>query len=353
MTKTKKKEACNMNMIAIRGATTIKENTKIEILEATQELLSAIIKENKIEIQEISSILFTATKDVTKAYPAVAARQLGITQASLMCMQEMYVEGSLPMCIRVMVQIQRINANMDLHIKHIYLHGAKKLRPDLVYGSSIAIDGPAGAGKSTIAKKVAHALGYTYIDTGAMYRAVAYYCKQKGINWDCKQDVINVLDNIDIKIRNKEGIQYIYLNNEDVTSLIRNQEIASGASVVASYEKVRKQLVKLQRNLALETSVVMDGRDIGTHVLPNANLKIFLTASVIERAIRRAKELELNGHIAQLDEIKQEIIDRDYSDSNREFSPLSKASDAVEIDTTGKSIEEVTKEILQLLNKVS
>lgn len=340
-----------MTTIAIRGATTVSKNEKVTILEATKELLISILKENKIEIKEISSILFTATKDITKVYPAVAAREIGITEAALMCMQEMYVEGSLPMCIRVMVQIEQKSAHRDLSIKHIYLHGATKLRPDLAQTSAIAIDGPAGAGKSTIAKNVSNALGYIYIDTGAMYRAVAYYCKQNHINWHNEEEVISALGNIDIKITIQNNTQHIYLNNEDVSHLIRNQETASGASTVASYDKVRKQLVKLQQKLAAETSVVMDGRDIGTHVLPNAKLKIFLTASVIERATRRAKELEQNGYTVDLSEIKQEIIDRDYNDSNREFSPLRKATDAIELDTTGKSIDEVTNEILALISR--
>lgn len=340
-----------MTIIAIRGATTIKENTKTQILAATTELLNTIIKENNIKIDEIISILFTATKDITKAYPAIAARQLGITQAALMCMQELEIEDSLEMCIRTMVQIQRDPINTDNPpTKHIYLHEAKKLRPDLVTKHSIAIDGPAGAGKSTIAKKVATALGCAYIDTGAMYRAVAYYCKQKGTNWNDQSKVVAILDEIDIKIKNKQGSQHIYLNEEDVSDLIRTQDIASGASTVATYEKVRKKLVDLQRKLALKESVVMDGRDIGTHVLPNASAKFFLTASVLERATRRVNELKQRGLVADLQEIKQEIIDRDYNDMNREFSPLCKAADATEIDTTGKTIDEVTNELLKMIH---
>ena len=338
-------------MIAIRGATTIQENTKTQILEASEELLKCIIVENNIKIDEITSILFTATKDVTKAYPAVAARQLGITQAALMCVQEMYVEESLPMCIRVMMQIQRHGiCKNDSPTRHIYLHEAKKLRPDLISKHSVAIDGPAGAGKSTIAKKVAESLGCVYIDTGAMYRAVAYYCKQKGIDWEDESKVNASLEEIDIKIKNQEGAQHLYLNNEDVTELVRTQEVASGASVVAAYEKVRKKLVQLQRNLALEDSVVMDGRDIGTHVLKDASAKFFLTASVSERAMRRVKELDQRGQVATLDEISRQITERDYNDMNREFSPLCKAVDAIEIDTTTKSIDEVTNEILKVIN---
>lgn len=330
-----------MNIVAIRGATTINHNTREDILEKTEELLAQIIQKNKIDISQIISITFTATKDITQAYPAIAARQLGITRAALMCMQEMYVEGSLPMCIRVMLQIDK--ANNPMEIQHIYLHKAKKLRPDLLPKLSIAIDGPAGAGKSTIAKKIADTLNYVYIDTGAMYRAVAYYCRQHNIHWEDEHSVNSILDNIDIK----------YLNNEDVSNGIRTQEIANGASVVATYEKVRKKLVQLQRELAKKASVVMDGRDIGTHVLPNANLKIYLTASVSERAKRRFEELTKKGANPELVDIEREIIDRDYNDSNREISPLCKAHDAIEVDTTHKSIDEVVKEILNLVEELA
>lgn len=336
-------------MIAIRGATTIENNEENDILTATKELLNAILKENELDIADINSIVFTATKDVTKAYPAVAAREIGITQAALMCVQEMYVEGSLPMCIRVMVQVQK--QSKGLHIEHVYLRGAAKLRPDLAKGFAIAIDGPSGAGKSTIAKEVASTLGYVYIDTGAMYRAVAYYCQENDIDWHQEQEVIKALKDISIKIKIIDETQHIYLNGKDISDLIRNQEIASGASAVASYEKVRIQLVKLQQDLAAQSSVVMDGRDIGSHVLPGADLKIFLTASTAERAIRRAKELEQNGYKVELDQIKQEIIDRDYNDSNREFSPLCKAPGAITVDTTGLSIKEVTKAILKLVSQ--
>lgn len=335
-----------MNIIAIRGATTITNNTKEEILQKTEELLTTIIEENKIQIPQIISIIFTATVDITKVYPAVAARNIGITNAALMCMQEMYVEGSLPMCIRVMVQIQSAKA-MDF--KHIYLHEATRLRPDLSPSISIAIDGPAGAGKSTIAKEIAKKLGYVYIDTGAMYRAVAYYCKLNNIDWNKEENVSCALEDITIKITTHKDGQQIYLNDENISDFIRTQEIATGASAVAAYKGVREKLVKLQQDLALKTSVVMDGRDIGTHVLPKASLKIFLTASVSERANRRLKELQQRGYEVNFEEIHQDITNRDYNDSHREFSPLCKAPDAVEIDTTGKSIYNVVNEILELL----
>jgi len=338
-----------LNIISVRGATTIEENKKENILERTEELLNTILDENKIEIKDIKSIIFTATEDITKVYPAVAARNIGITKAALMCVQEMHVEGSLPMCIRIMMDFQRRDKDPKLPIKHIYLHKASKLRPDLAESLAIAIDGPAGAGKSTIAKEVASQLGYVYIDTGAMYRAVAYYCKENSIDWKREEEVIGALKDIKIEIQIINEKQHIYLNKKDITDSIRNEEIASGASTVATYEKVRIELVRLQQELASKTSVVMDGRDIGTHVLPNANYKIFLTASVTERAMRRVQELEQNGQQVELKKIKEDIIKRDYNDSNRKFSPLSKAEDAIIVDTTGKSIKEVTDEVLNII----
>ncbi|NLM12357.1 MAG: (d)CMP kinase [Epulopiscium sp.] len=216
---------------------------------------------------------------------------------------------------------------------------------------AIAIDGPAGAGKSTIAKMIAKKLNIIYVDTGAMYRAVALYCINRGINCRDKESVEKILDQINIKILYIDNAQRILLNNEDVTDRIRTQEISQGASDVATLQAVRIKMVELQRNLAQNASVVMDGRDIGTHVLPNASLKIFLTASVEERANRRYKELIQNGIDCSLSKIKEEIEVRDKNDSCREFSPLRKAEDAIEIDTTGKTIEEVVNIIISLIPK--
>jgi len=216
---------------------------------------------------------------------------------------------------------------------------------------AIAIDGPAGAGKSTIAKMIAKDLNIIYVDTGAMYRAVALYCINHGIKCVDKESVEKVLEQINIKIQYIDNAQRILLNNEDVTEKIRTQEISQGASDVATLQAVRIKMVELQRELAKSASVVMDGRDIGTHVLPNADLKIFLTASVEERASRRYKELIQNGIECNLSKIKEEIEARDKNDSCRECSPLKKAEDAIEVDTTGKTIQEVVDRIISLIPK--
>lgn len=210
---------------------------------------------------------------------------------------------------------------------------------------SIAIDGPAGAGKSTIAKKIAHDLKCIYIDTGAMYRSVGYYCLQNHINYQNEEVVCELLNDMHITLKTSEAGQQIYLNGNDVSQSIRTDEVASAASKVATYGPVRSELVKRQQEMAKSQSIVMDGRDIGTVVLPFATLKIFLTASVDERAQRRYKEYVEKGMDVSLEDLKEEIKARDAQDSERKISPLKKADDAVEIDTTHMEIEEIIETI--------
>ena len=216
---------------------------------------------------------------------------------------------------------------------------------------NIAIDGPAGAGKSTVARLVADKLGYLYIDTGAMYRTVGLYVIRKGLDTTKPEHVNSVLDeiNLDVKLSN-EG-QRIFLNGEDVTNLIRTPEISMAASNVSAVPEVREKMVFMQRKLAESKSVIMDGRDIGTVVLPNATTKIFLNASIDVRTDRRYKELIRKGQNVTFDEVKADIIKRDNNDMSRATSPLKKADDAVEVDTTGKSLDEVVGEIIEIVNK--
>ena len=204
----------------------------------------------------------------------------------------------------------------------------------------IAVDGPAGAGKSTVSKLCAARLGYTYIDTGAMYRAVALKVIQSGENLD-----ENLIKDIEITLDESEKV---FLDGVDVTKEIRTPEVSRGASNVAKFGFVRKKLTELQREMAKRGKVIMDGRDIGTQVLPNADLKIFLTASVDERAKRRFEELKAKNFPANLDQIKNEIILRDKQDSEREIAPLAQADDAILLDSTNLSIEQVVNEILRL-----
>lgn len=213
---------------------------------------------------------------------------------------------------------------------------------------NIAIDGPAGAGKSTIAKKIAKTLEIIYVDTGAMYRAFGLYCMRNGVSLDDKS-LNEAVDDIHIGIRYDSGEQQVILNNEEVNTFIRDEAVGKMASKVSAFKQVRQGLVDLQQKLAKENSVVMDGRDIGTYVLPNADLKIYLTASVDIRAKRRFDELQKKGMHADYEAIKDEIAKRDYRDMNREFAPLKKADDAIEIDTSTLSINEVVQKILGLL----
>lgn len=215
----------------------------------------------------------------------------------------------------------------------------------------IAIDGPSGTGKSTTAKLLAQKLNYIYIDTGAMYRAVGLYCDKNKINIDDEEEINENLDNIDIDIFYKDGIQEILLNGEVVSKDIRQNHISHYASVVSQYKGVREKLVSLQQGLASKNSVIMDGRDIGTVVLPNADLKVYLIASNEVRAERRYKELIEKGQDVKKEDILKELEERDYRDSHRENSPLKKALDAIEVDNSNLTIEETVEKIYDLFKE--
>ena len=214
---------------------------------------------------------------------------------------------------------------------------------------NIAIDGPAGAGKSTIAKALAKQLNIVYVDTGAMYRAIGLYFSRKQVAKDDVETVERECENIDVSIGYEDGEQIVYLNGENVNGLIRTPEAGMMASAFSMHKKVRAKMVELQQALAAKTSVVMDGRDIGTVVLPEAEVKIYLTASSSVRAKRRYDELIEKGIDCNLEQLKKEIEERDYQDMTREVSPLKKAEDAIELDTSDLSIEEVIKKMQQIV----
>ena len=215
---------------------------------------------------------------------------------------------------------------------------------------SIAIDGPAGAGKSTIAKRVAKELGFIYVDTGAMYRAMAVYFLDKGIDSKDEEGIAGACGSVSVKIMYENGTQQVILNGENVTSRLRTEEVGRMASATAVYGCVRTKLVELQRELAEGTDVIMDGRDIGTCVLPDATVKIYLTASVEARARRRYDELVQKGETAELEIIKEDIEKRDYNDMHRDISPLRRAEDAQLVDSSDMNIDEVTKAILDIFS---
>ena len=216
---------------------------------------------------------------------------------------------------------------------------------------NIAIDGPAGAGKSTIAKKVAKELDFIYVDTGAMYRSMALYLIRKGVKAEEKNKIIELLPEIHVTLAYVEGEQHVYLNKEEVSSLIRNEEVSQMTSSVSTIPEVREALLSLQRNLAKENNVLMDGRDIGTCVLPNAELKIYLTASTKVRAKRRYDEMIEKGMECNLKELEASIKERDQRDMNREIAPLKQAEDAVFLDTSDMNIEEVVNAIIRLVKE--
>ena len=205
---------------------------------------------------------------------------------------------------------------------------------------SIAIDGPSGAGKSTIAKAVSKKLGFIYVDTGALYRSIGLYVLNKGKDTANREEVAALLPEISVKIRYVDGAQHVYLNEKDVSDDIRRPPVSMAASNVSAHPEVREFLLNLQRQFAEENNVVMDGRDIGTVVLPNADIKIFLTASSEDRARRRYNELIEKGEQVEFDKIHEEIKQRDYNDSHRAIAPLKQAPDAVLVDTTECTLEE-------------
>ena len=211
---------------------------------------------------------------------------------------------------------------------------------------SIAIDGPAGAGKSTIAKAVAKSLGYYYVDTGALYRGLAFGLMQKGVPFADEKAVEKEIQNLDVELLYENGVQKVFCNGKDCSALIRTSEIGEGASVISQYASVREKLLDLQRNVARQHSCVMDGRDIGSVVLPHANKKFFLTASPEVRARRRTLEFREKGEPANYESILEEVKKRDERDMNRLVAPLKQVEDAIFIDSSDLKVEEVVDRIL-------
>ncbi len=216
---------------------------------------------------------------------------------------------------------------------------------------NVAIDGPAGAGKSTVARAAAKELGYIYVDTGALYRAVGVYCLRKGIETTDKDGVGAVLCEINVELKFIDGLQYVYLNGNDVSTEIRLPEASMAASNVSAIPSVRAFLFDLQRDIAAKNNCIMDGRDIGTVVLPNAQVKIFLTADDTERAMRRYKELQEKGSSVTYQEVLDDLRVRDYNDSHREIAPLKPADDSVIINTTGYTLEESINKIVSTIKE--
>lgn len=329
-------------MKAIRGAITVGEDSPEEIKKAVSKLLSAIMKENGLTDENIVCILFSNTEDLRSYYPAKAAREEGFFSCALYSSLEPTINGALEKCIRVMLLTDTENKP-----KHIYLEGARKLRKDVACSYNIAIDGPAGSGKSTVSKILAKRLDILYLDTGAMYRACALACLNARI--DCKDEsqVRKFIDVIDVSVKYENGAQVTFLNGENVSEKIRTPEISMLASIVSAHKCIRNKMVDMQRKIASENSCVLDGRDIGTNVLPDAEFKFFLTAAPEIRAERRMKENAAKGISQPFESVLEEIILRDKQDASREYAPLKKAADAFEVDTGHLSIEEVVSLIIK------
>ena len=322
-------------MRAIRGATTVREDSPQEIREAVAELLKEIAARNASVQESCISILLSNTADIRSLYPAKAAREAGFSGCALFSAQEPSIDGSLPLCIRVLVL-----AEGDAPVRHVYLRGAANLRKDLSR-YSIALDGPSGSGKSTVAKRLARELDILYLDTGAMYRACACKASEAGVDLSDESAVEAMLSSLDLRIEYRGGAQHTILDGRDVSEEIRRPEVSMAASKISALGCVRKKMVEMQRKIASEQSCVLDGRDIGTAVLPDAPFKFFVTASVPVRARRRYDELRAKGYTVDYDALEKEIEERDRNDASRAISPLRRAEDAVLVDTSDMSVDEV------------
>ena len=348
-----------MYTVAIRGATTIDADTKEEVIQRTRDLVSEMVSSNSLNNADrrCVSVIVSTTSDIHSYYPVRAIRESGLLSgAPLFSCLEPDINGALPLCIRVMITANFADSG-DKNIRHVYQRGAASLRPDLATKPklnktvNIAIDGPAGAGKSTIAKRLAGALGFLYLDTGAMYRAVALKMLACGVPLDDEAAVGAVLKETVIDVRHENGAQRIFLDGSDVSDDIRRHEVSKAASDVSALPCVRLKMVELQRDIASRTNTILDGRDIGTYVLPNAEVKFFLTATVDERARRRYGELIAKGTDCTYETIRKDIEIRDYNDSHRLFAPLKKADDAIEVNTTDMTIEEVARHMTEIISE--
>ncbi|MBR7186902.1 MAG: (d)CMP kinase [Clostridia bacterium] len=333
-------------MVVIRGATTIAADTKEEIQKSVTELLEQIVSRNNLKREELVSIVFSSTSDIHSYYPAKAAREAGFESASLFSAQEPEIEGGLALCIRTMIFVEK---NISPH--HVYLRGAKVLRRDITDIYNVAIDGPAGSGKSTVAKLLARDYNILYLDTGAMYRACALKALEAGVEVADEAAIVSLMRDVRLDVAYENGTQKTLLDGRDVSEDIRRPEISMAASTVSKHPSVRLHLVEKQREIAGKFSCVLDGRDIGTFVLPDAAYKFFLTATPEVRAKRRYEELLAKGHAVDFEELKAEIIRRNEQDSTRALAPLRRADDAVLVDTSNMTIEEVVATVKKFIQE--
>ena len=333
-------------MTIIRGATTILRDSKEEISSAVRELLDEIFRVNRLTKEETKCFVFSLKTDIHSYHHAKAARESGYDFAPLFAAVEPDIEGGLPLCIRVMLMTDLEDKRV---IKHVYQKGASVLRKDISENFNIALDGPAGSGKSTIAKILAKDYDILYLDTGAMYRACALYALRRGVNPKDKDEVEKILPDLPLSVEYKDGRQHTILAGEDVSLAIRENPVSMAASDVSSHSAVRIKMVEMQRKIAQSMSCVLDGRDIGSFVLPDAKFKFFITADSKIRAQRRYEELTSRGESVDFERLHAEIIARDKQDSEREFAPLVCAKDAIVIDTSDLDVEGVVLAVKQAI----
>lgn len=329
-------------MTIIRGATTIVQDNKTEISASVKELLDEVFAVNVLQKEEVKCFIFSLTTDIHSYHPAKAARESGYDFAPLFAAIEPEIDGGLKLCIRLMLLTELAD---NRAAKHIYQKGAKTLRKDISEKLNIALDGPAGSGKSTVAKVLAKDYNILYLDTGAMYRACGLKALRLGIDTKDGAAVAKILPSLDVKVEYKDGKQHTLLDGEDVSSAIRENAVSMAASNVSAHPAVRIKMVEMQREIAGSMSCVLDGRDIGSTVLPNAKFKFFVTADSAVRAERRYKELQARGENVDFEKLHEEIKARDKQDSEREFSPLKCADDAIVVDTSAMDIDEVVATI--------
>ncbi len=337
-----------MKVRAIRGAITVDANTAEEISLRTRQLLKRMEEDNSLHKEDLISIILSVTSDINASFPASAAREAGYGDIPLMCTNEIDVPGSLRKCIRIMLHFNTDKSNTE--VRHVYMRGARTLRPEYAR-IAITIDGPGGVGKSTVARAIAKRLGITYLDTGAMYRAFALKALRSGIGTKDRAKLAQLVNHIDLSIEYKDGNQKVILDKKDVSTEIRLPEVSVGASDVSAVPEVRLKMVELQRRFARSSSIIMDGRDTGTYVLPNADYKFYLVADINERARRRYKEQINSIPEISMEDVVKDLEYRDNNDSRRQLAPLSKAEDAVEIDTTDMTVDEVVGRILEIVNR--
>lgn len=325
-------------MTIIRAATTIEKDCKEDISNAVKELLDEVFAKNTLQKEEIRGFLFSLTSDIHSYHPAKAARENGYDFAPLFAAVEPDIDGGLRLCIRLMLFTELATVR---EIKHIYQKGAKILRKDISEIYNVALDGPAGSGKSTIAKALAKAYNILYLDTGAMYRACGLKAVRSGIDPKNAEAVNAMLTTLNVKVEYQDGAQRTLLDGEDVSSAIRENAVSMAASTISAHPAVRVKMVEMQREIARSMSCVLDGRDIGSTVLPNAKFKFFITADSRVRAKRRYDELLARGEKIDFEVLHAEIVARDKQDSEREFSPLVCAKDAIVVDTSEMTVEQV------------